>query len=101
MINKQYLIISELGVGGFATVYKAWDNMLQKFVAIKKIHKAYSTDAKYVDMFQIGYRHMFNMDIIEALSRSEKPIMLKRHYGESHKHAGGKTEETLFCQSPP
>lgn len=37
----------------------------------------------YVDMFQVGYRHMFNMDMIEALARSGKPILLKRHYGES------------------
>lgn len=38
---------------------------------------------KYVDMFQVGYRHMFNSDLIEALSHSKKPILLKRHYGES------------------
>jgi 3-deoxy-7-phosphoheptulonate synthase len=38
---------------------------------------------EYVDMYQVGYRHMFNMDLIDALSRSKKPIMLKRHYGES------------------
>lgn len=38
---------------------------------------------KYVDMFQIGYRHMFNMDLIEALAVTDKPIMIKRHYGES------------------
>ena len=38
---------------------------------------------QYVDMFQIGYRHMFNMDLIETLSKTEKPIMIKRHYGES------------------
>jgi 3-deoxy-7-phosphoheptulonate synthase len=39
--------------------------------------------SKYVDMFQIGYRHMFNMDLIEAVARSDKPVLLKRHYGES------------------
>ncbi len=39
--------------------------------------------SEYVDMFQIGYRHMFNMDLIETLAKSEKPIMIKRHYGES------------------
>ena len=39
--------------------------------------------SKYVDMFQIGYRHMFNMDLIMALSKTDKPIMIKRHYGES------------------
>lgn len=38
---------------------------------------------EYVDMFQIGYRHMFNMDIIEVLSKTDKPVMIKRHYGES------------------
>lgn len=39
--------------------------------------------SKYVDMFQIGYRHMFNMDLIEELSKTAKPLMIKRHYGES------------------
>ena len=39
--------------------------------------------SKYVDMFQVGYRHMFNMDFIEALAKTDKPILLKRHYGES------------------
>ncbi|MEK7542222.1 MAG: 3-deoxy-7-phosphoheptulonate synthase [Patescibacteria group bacterium] len=38
---------------------------------------------KYVDMFQVGYRHMFNMDLIDALSKTKKPLLLKRHYGES------------------
>ncbi len=39
--------------------------------------------SQYVDMFQIGYRHMFNMDLIEAVAETKKPIMIKRHYGES------------------
>ena len=62
--------------------------------------------SKYVDMFQIGYRHMFNMDLIEAVSKSEKPILLKRHYGESlrsllgvgeHFDARGK-HDIVFCE---
>lgn len=62
--------------------------------------------SKYVDMFQIGYRHMFNMDLIEALSKSDKPIMIKRHYGESlrsllgvaeHFEARGK-HNFVFCE---
>jgi 3-deoxy-7-phosphoheptulonate synthase len=61
--------------------------------------------AKYVDMFQVGYRHMFNMDLIEVLSKTEKPVMLKRHYGESlrsllgvaeHFEARGK-HNFVFC----
>lgn len=52
---------------------------------ISEILYADSVDmmSRYVDMFQIGYRHMFNMDIIDALSKTDKPIMIKRHYGES------------------
>ena len=62
--------------------------------------------SKYVDMFQIGYRHMFNMDLIEALSKSNKPLLLKRHYGESlrsllgvgeHFEARGK-HDLAFCE---
>lgn len=62
--------------------------------------------SKYADMFQIGYRHMFNMDLIEALSKTDKPIMIKRHYGESlrsllgvaeHFEARGK-HNFVFCE---
>ena len=38
---------------------------------------------KYVDMFQMGYRSMFNMDLITALCQTQKPVLIKRHYGES------------------
>ncbi len=56
---------------------------------------------EYVDMYQIGYRHMFNMDLIMALAGSRKPLLIKRHYGESlrsllgvceHFEARGKTD---------
>jgi 3-deoxy-7-phosphoheptulonate synthase len=62
--------------------------------------------SEYVDMFQIGYRHMFNMDLIETLSTCKKPLMIKRHYGESlrsllgvaeHYEARGK-HDFVFCE---
>ncbi|MDD2689180.1 MAG: 3-deoxy-7-phosphoheptulonate synthase [Candidatus Omnitrophica bacterium] len=61
---------------------------------------------EFVDVFQVGYRHMFNMDLIEALSKSNKPILIKRHYGESlrsllgvgeHFEARGK-HDIMFCE---
>ena len=75
---------------------------------ISEIVYAESADwmEKYVDMYQIGYRHMFNMDIIERLSKSKKPVMIKRHYGESlrsllgvaeHFEARGK-HNFVFCE---
>jgi 3-deoxy-7-phosphoheptulonate synthase len=62
--------------------------------------------SQYADMFQIGYRHMFNMDLIETLCRTDKPVMIKRHYGESlrsllgvaeHFEARGK-HNFVFCE---
>lgn len=62
--------------------------------------------SNYVDMFQVGYRHMFNMDLIETLAGTEKPILIKRHYGESlrsllgvgeHFEARGK-HDFAFCE---
>lgn len=62
--------------------------------------------SEFVDMFQVGYRHMFNMDLIEALAVSDKPVLLKRHYGESlrsllgvgeHFEARGK-HDIAFCE---
>ena len=41
LIDNRYLLIKEVGIGGFATVYSAWDRKLQKFVDIKKIHEEY------------------------------------------------------------
>ncbi|MBN1849814.1 MAG: 3-deoxy-7-phosphoheptulonate synthase [Deltaproteobacteria bacterium] len=75
---------------------------------ISEIMYADSLDmmSEYVDMFQVGYRHMFNMDLIEALSKTKKPIMIKRHYGESlrsllgvaeHFEARGK-HNFVFCE---
>lgn len=62
--------------------------------------------SKYVDVFQVGYRHMFNVDLIDALCNTEKPVLIKRHYGESlrsllgvgeHFEARGK-HNIMFCE---
>ena len=50
--GNRYHIIREIGVGGFASVYKAWAINLEKFVAVKKIHKSFSQEARFLDMFR-------------------------------------------------
>ncbi|MDG6983923.1 MAG: 3-deoxy-7-phosphoheptulonate synthase [Nitrososphaerota archaeon] len=37
--------------------------------------------AKYADIIQIGARNMFNQDLIEAVARTNKPILFKRSFG--------------------
>ncbi|MFH1651407.1 MAG: 3-deoxy-7-phosphoheptulonate synthase [Chloroflexota bacterium] len=36
---------------------------------------------KYVDMFQIGTRNMYDQDLITAVAAQHKPILYKRHFG--------------------
>lgn len=37
--------------------------------------------AKYVDMFQIGTRNMYDQDLLVSVARKMKPILYKRHFG--------------------
>lgn len=37
--------------------------------------------AKYVDILQIGARNMYDQDLLAAVARKNKPILLKRHFG--------------------
>ncbi|MFC1961809.1 3-deoxy-7-phosphoheptulonate synthase [Chloroflexota bacterium] len=36
---------------------------------------------KYVDMFQIGTRNMYDQDLLVGIARKKKPILFKRHFG--------------------
>jgi len=47
-----YRIISQLGSGGMATVYKAYHASLDRYVAIKVMHQALKQDPSFLGRFQ-------------------------------------------------
>lgn len=53
IIGKRYEIISRIGNGGMATVYKAKDNVLKRFVAVKVLRDEFITDDEFVRRFNI------------------------------------------------
>ena len=53
IIGERYEIISRVGSGGMADVYKAKDHVLNRLVAIKVLKQEYSTDATFVKKFRV------------------------------------------------
>ena len=52
MIGDRYEIVSKVGSGGMADVYKATDHRLGRFVAIKVVKSEYSSDKNFVKKFR-------------------------------------------------
>ncbi len=52
MIGERYEIIEKIGTGGMADVYRAKDQRLNRFVAVKILKNEYSEDAKFVTKFR-------------------------------------------------
>lgn len=72
----KYQIIEPLGEGGMATVYKAFDPTLERFVAIKIIRAVNQIDSDFLIRFQREAR---------ALAKLDHPYILKvLDYGEEN-----------------
>ncbi|MDY4208027.1 MAG: Stk1 family PASTA domain-containing Ser/Thr kinase, partial [Lachnospiraceae bacterium] len=51
-LGKRYEVLSKIGAGGMADVYKGKDRMLNRYVAIKVLKKEYKEDENFVRKFR-------------------------------------------------
>ncbi len=79
VINERYEILEHIGTGGMASVYKAQDKLLNRFVAVKVLKESLKSDDEIVDKFSAeakaaaGLSHnnivsIYDVGLIDGLS---------------------------------
>ena len=53
IIGNRYEVIEKIGNGGMATVYKAKDTTLKRYVAVKVLRDEFTTDSEFIRRFNI------------------------------------------------
>lgn len=53
ILGKRYEILEKVGVGGMAVVYRAKDQLLNRFVAVKILRNEYINDQEFLDKFRM------------------------------------------------
>ena len=51
VLGKRYAVLSKIGAGGMADVYKGKDHKLNRFVAIKVLKSTYRSDETFIKKF--------------------------------------------------
>lgn len=60
-LGERYLLIEQLGHGGFASVWKAWDEQRGQPVALKLLHAQWANDRSRVERVERGARRMVEL----------------------------------------
>ena len=53
LLGNRYEIIEKVGNGGMATVYKATDKVLKRYVAVKILRDEFTTDEDFIKRFEV------------------------------------------------
>lgn len=93
VIAGRYELQELLGTGGMASVYRAYDRLLERTVAIKVLHDRYSDDDEYVERFRREARaaaRLSHPNIVTVIDRGEQDgrqfIVFEHVGGETLKH---------------
>ncbi len=96
----QYKIVSQLGFGGMATVYKAYHARLDRHVAIKMMHPAFQEDQTFLTRFEreaqiVGrLAHPHIVPIYDFDEYESQPYLVMRLIE-------GRTLKQMLYQAPP
>ncbi|MCS6906567.1 MAG: protein kinase [Anaerolineales bacterium] len=61
ILSERYQLLERLGIGGMAIVYRAYDQRLERYVAIKLLRETYSSDSAFRERFHQEARAAANL----------------------------------------
>ena len=62
VLADRYELRGQIGAGAMATVWRAWDIRLQRFVAVKVLARALGTDPGFIPRFEREARHAASLN---------------------------------------
>ena len=95
-----------MGLEGLKCMYKAKQSYNMPIVSELMSEKKLDEFEEYVDLIQVGARNMQNFDLLKALGKSKKPVLLKRGLANTMEEwimaaeyimAGG-NENVIMCE---
>jgi eukaryotic-like serine/threonine-protein kinase len=94
LIADRYELQELAGSGGMSSVYRAYDRLLERLVAIKVLHEEYSKDPEYVERFRReaqAIARLSHPNIVTVIDRGEHEgrqyIVFEHVAGENLKEA--------------
>lgn len=61
LLNGRYELLAQQGSGGMSVIYKAFDTVLKRYVAIKVLRPSLTTDAAFLDKFRQEAQSVANL----------------------------------------
>jgi formylglycine-generating enzyme required for sulfatase activity/serine/threonine protein kinase len=98
LLSGRFQLLEEIGRGGFATVWKAWDGQHREFVAVKVLHGQFAKDQTRLQRFFRGAEQMARLHhpgIVRVIERKCRDGSF--HFFVMEYLAGGDLQEAVFA----
>ncbi|MGI6193666.1 MAG: Stk1 family PASTA domain-containing Ser/Thr kinase [Christensenellales bacterium] len=100
VVAGRYRIISMIGSGGMANVYKAYDAAAHRNVALKVLKSEYSADAEFVRRFRSEAQAVLNLSH-DNIVRSYDVGQWEEYYYIVLEYVAGKTLKEIISEDAP